>query len=334
MTRLQSLTAAAFAIATMAPSLVMAQTPAPLNVNVFPGANALPAYICAEKKFCEAAGVPIKIIHTPSSTAQMNELLLGKNDIVLTLIDNIFAYQSGQAAAPENTKPDIAIIMGLSYTQINFVTVPEIKSWDDLKGKTIAVDNVATGLSMLIKDYLFRAGLKPDDYQMVSVGGGNARNEAMADKKAVGAALVPPFLGQALARGYTQLKLPGNQDVKYEGIVVALQRPWAKANEERVTQFTGALVKSFNWFLDPANRLEAADIFRKNLPQLTPEEAKDGVDTLIATASHSSPTIDVEAAKNVLNVRQAYATPKQDMPAVETFLDGSYLAKATAASAK
>jgi ABC-type nitrate/sulfonate/bicarbonate transport system substrate-binding protein len=321
-------------VASIAPIPVMAQTSPPINVNVFPGTNALPAYICVEKGFCEAAGVPIKVVHTSGSSAQMSDFLTGKSDVVFTLIDNIFAYQGGQASIPEGTKPDIAIIMGLSYTEINFITLPEIKSWNDLKGRKVAVDNVSTGLSLLIKDHLSRAGLKPDEYQMVSVGGGNARNVAMAEGKAVGAALTPPFLGQALARGYTQMKLPGNQTVRYEGLVVAVQRPWAKANEQRLTQLTGALVKSFNWLLDSSNRVETANILRKNLPQLSIEEAQAGVEGFVTTATHSSPDIDMEAAKIVLNVRQTYGEPNKQLPAIETFIDRSYLTKVNAIPAK
>lgn len=78
MTTLRRFAAIALLIAASAPIAAKGQTAAPINVNVFPGANALPAYICVEKGFCEVAGVPVKVIHTASSTAQMDRIFVWK----------------------------------------------------------------------------------------------------------------------------------------------------------------------------------------------------------------------------------------------------------------
>src|SRR3954449_9110789 len=82
----------------------------------------------------------VELIPTPNSVAQMTNLIDGKFDIAMTAIDNVIAYMEGQGAAPTSQTPEIFAFMGADNGFLRFVTIPEVKNYDGLKGRQLSVD--------------------------------------------------------------------------------------------------------------------------------------------------------------------------------------------------
>ena len=119
------------------PKGAAAAAPAPelktVNLIVFPGGFNWPIWVAKEKGFFERNGIDVKITPTPSSVFQLTNLIDGKFDIAMTAIDNLIAYREGQGEVPKQGA-DLFAFMGGDNGFLRLVTVPEVKSFKELKG--------------------------------------------------------------------------------------------------------------------------------------------------------------------------------------------------------
>ena len=114
-----------------------AQQLQPVSVIVFPGGFNWPIWIAQEKGYFAKDGIEVKLTNTPNSVFQLTNLIDGKFDIAMTAIDNVIAYMEGQGEAQTASKPDLVVFMGGDNGFLSLVTVPEVKTYADLKGRTV-----------------------------------------------------------------------------------------------------------------------------------------------------------------------------------------------------
>ena len=148
-----------------------AQNIEPVSVIVFPGGFNWPIWIAQDKGFFARGGIEAKLTPTPNSVFQLTNLIEGKFDIGMTAIDNVVAYMEGQGEAALSTTPDLVVFMGGDNGFLSLVTVPEVKTFEHLKGKTVSVDALTTGYAFVLLDLLKRGGLTSADYSVERAGG-------------------------------------------------------------------------------------------------------------------------------------------------------------------
>ena len=83
---------------------------------------------------------------------------------------------------------------------LRLVTVPEVASYRQLRGKTLSVDARTTGYAFVLIEMLERAGLKEGDYELERAGGVLQRFQTLMEKKHSGTLLLSPFEVQAEAK--------------------------------------------------------------------------------------------------------------------------------------
>ena len=130
----------AFASMLIVPT-TLAQSPARLEVIVFPGGFNWPIWVAQEKGFFRENGVEVNITPTPGSVFQLVNLIDGKFDIAITAIDNLIAYREGQGEDPK-VGSDLVAVMGADQGFLKLVTVPEITSIGELRGNIAQGDGV------------------------------------------------------------------------------------------------------------------------------------------------------------------------------------------------
>ncbi|HKC45802.1 MAG TPA: ABC transporter substrate-binding protein, partial [Burkholderiales bacterium] len=168
----------------------LAQAPKTVNLIVFPGGFNWPIWVAQEKGLFARNGVAPKLTPTPGSAFQLTGLIEGKFDIAMTAIDNLIAYREGQGEA-KIEGPDLIAFMGADTGFLRLVTVPEVKSFADLRGKTLSVDARTTGYAFVLIEVLERSGLKePADYSLERAGGVLQRFQALMEKKHAGTLLL------------------------------------------------------------------------------------------------------------------------------------------------
>ena len=226
----------------------------PVRLIAFPGAPNLPIFAAEEHGFFADAGIALTMEVTPSSAYQIEHLVRGDFDIAGTAFDNIVAYQEGQGVAELDREPDLVALAGATQIELAFVVAPEIESYDDLKGRTIALDALTTGFAFVLYEMLEQAGLSRDDVTMVPVGATPQRWESVKAGEHAGTIAIEPFTSIARANGFNILQSSSDILDAYQGGAFAASRSWAAANVDAVKGFLAGYLAGLSWVRDPANR--------------------------------------------------------------------------------
>ncbi len=303
-----------------------ADEPKPVSVIVFPGGFNWPIWVAEEKGFFASRGISVSLTPTTGSVMQLTGLIDGKWDIAMTAYDNVVAYAVGQGEAPVGAHPELFAFMGVDNGSLSVVTVPEVKSVAALKGRSVTVDALTTGYAFVLFDLLKRGGLKPGDYKVDIVGGVLQRWQDLHEKKHDGTLLLTPFEVVAKAEGFNQVVRAINVYHRYQGLVGAARRPWAKDNREKVVAYIRGFSQAVDWLYDPRNREEGIAILRKNLPQMSPEVAAESYKVLFdaKTGFTHKVKFDVTGARKVLALRSEYGKPQMTLGDPMRFYDASY----------
>jgi ABC-type nitrate/sulfonate/bicarbonate transport system substrate-binding protein len=111
----------------------------------------------------------------------------------------------GQGAAAVAQARDLIAFMGGDNGILQLVTVPEVKTYADLKGRQLSMDALTTGYAFVLRKLLEKGGLKPDEFELVSAGGVQQRFEALLEKKHPGTLLISSLEVAAEGRGFNRL---------------------------------------------------------------------------------------------------------------------------------
>ena len=316
----------AAALAGVTSASVRAQELPRVTANVFPGGFNWPSFIARDKGFFERNGIRVTLQFTPSSVAQMTGLAEGKFDIAITAVDNIVAYVEGQGEAPIGPQPEFFAFMGSDSGFLSLVVAPDIKSFSDLKGKTLSVDARTTGYAFVLFEMLARNGLKEGDYSIERVGGTAQRWNALRDKKQSGTLLSAPFNLLAQEQHFIELAKATKVIGPYQGNVAATRRSWAKQNKSSVIAFIRGYVQAIDWLYDKTNREEAVRILEKNVPEISSGLAEQSYDGLLSAQEGFSrkAQVNFEGLRTVLALRSHYAEPQKKLADPLKYYDPSY----------
>jgi ABC-type nitrate/sulfonate/bicarbonate transport system substrate-binding protein len=309
----------------MAPAAASAQAIEPVSVIVFPGGFNWPIWVGQDKGFFAQNGLEVKLTPTPSSAFQLSNLIDGKFDIGHTAIDNVVAYMEGQGEAKVETKPDLVVFMGGDNGFLSLVTQPEIKSYNDLKGKTVSVDAMTTGYAFVLFDLLKRNGLTPADYKVERAGGVLGRWQALQEQKHAGTMLISPFDILAKDKGFNVLQYAIDLYGSYQGLVGATRREWAEKNPKKVESYVRGYLAGLAYLYAPINKDEVIGILRKNQPQMSPQLASQTYDSLVGPKGFArTAEVDVAGIRKVLELRSEYGEPKKTLTDALRYYDPKY----------
>ncbi|HMA72613.1 MAG TPA: ABC transporter substrate-binding protein [Xanthobacteraceae bacterium] len=308
-----------------APSRAAAQDLEPVSVVVFPGGFNWPIWVAQEKGYFAKGGIEVRLTPTPNSVFQLTGLIEGKFDIGLTAFDNVIAYMEGQGEASLSIQPDLFVFMGGDNGLLSLAVVPEIKTYQDLKDKTLSVDAMTTGYAFVLFDLLKRNGLKTGDYNVVKAGGVLERWERLRERKHDGTMLIAPFDMVAKANGFNILQYALDVYGQYQGISGAARRSWAAANPKKLEAYIRGYREGLAWLFEPQNKDEAIAIFRRNLPQLSEGLANQSYSVLVNPRGFAPDgALSIEGVRRVLVLRSEYGEPKKMLTDPMLYYDPRY----------
>jgi ABC-type nitrate/sulfonate/bicarbonate transport system substrate-binding protein len=300
--------------------------PKTVNVIVFPGGFNWPIWVAQEKGLFAKNGIDVKITPTPSSVFQLTSLIEGKFDIAMTAIDNLIAYREGQGEAKVDG-PDLIAFMGSDTGFLRLTAVPEVKTYQDLRGKTLSVDALTTGYAFVLLEMMERAGMRMDrDYKVERGGGVLQRFQALIEKRHAATLLLSPFEVQAQARGFNVLGNATDVLGAYQGLVGGARKSWADANRDAVIGYVRAFATAVDWLYEPGNKAEAIAILRKNLPQASEQAAEAAYGVLLSPKDgfQKKAQIDLEGVRTVLQLRSKYGQPQKTLTDPTRYYDPSF----------
>jgi ABC-type nitrate/sulfonate/bicarbonate transport system substrate-binding protein len=303
----------------------LAQGLEPVSVIVFPGGFNWPIWIAQEKGFFATGGIEVALTPTPNSVFQLTNLIEGKYDIAHTAIDNVVAYMEGQGEAAVSTEPDLMAFMGGDNGFLALVTQPEIKSYADLRGKTLSVDAMTTGYAFVLFDLLKRNGLAQGEYTVERAGGALERWQAMQQKKHAATMLITPFDLMAKAAGLNVLDHAIEVYRHYQGVVGATRRGWAAAHRSTLESYVRGYLAGLAFLYDAKNKDESVAVLRKNLPHMPPDLAAQCYTTMVApNGFERRAEMDVAGVRKVLELRSEYGRPAKQLTDPARYYDPSF----------
>jgi ABC-type nitrate/sulfonate/bicarbonate transport system substrate-binding protein len=294
----------------------------PLRLNIFGGVDAWPVYVMHDKGFLDCTITP-----TTGSVVQFQHMMAGDADMAMTALDNVVGYDEGQGDPAVTGNLDFVNVLGIGPGFLKMIVRPEIASYEQLRGKTFAVDAAGTGFSFVLRRMMEKNGVMPGEYSFIAVGSTQKRFDAMVAGQAVAGVVSAPFdlLGQ---QKYGFHILGSAIDVlgHYEATSVMARRSWLATHRPQALAFVRGYRQAAAWLYDPVNRTEAMAILAHNT-DLTPDLiAQIGPAILASPRSYTRDgKFDMDGVKTVLELRSAYATPKKELGPPSKYIDLSYL---------
>lgn len=263
----------------------------------------------------ERHGVAVDVTRTPSSTEQMRGLIENRWQIASTAFDNVLAW-----SARDGGPRIVGVAQASGSVDLPVYVRPEIASWDDLRGKPLAVDAVDTAYGLVLRRILQAQGLELDrDYAFVAAGATGYRLEAMEKGEAFAAVLNPPWNARAEEAGMRLMARHSDVVPGYPGGVFAVSRPWGEAHREEVAAFLRGLRDATRWARSPEHRGAAAALAASEMG-VGQEQAARALDRLPETLRP-----DPAAFVIPLEIRLRFGFAPPNGTAIADYLDASYL---------
>ncbi len=300
--------------------------PRPIRVISFGGGFNLPLWTARDRGFFARHGLVPTLTVTADSRQVFTGLMDGSYDVAITAFDNIVAYREGQGEVQFDPPPDFIAFMGSDDGFLSLVSVPEIKSVRELKGRTISVDAMTNGFAFVLREMLARGGVAESDVKWERAGGTDRRFAALMNRQHDATMLRAPFDLQARNRGFNQLATAREVIGPYLGIVGAARSRWAQAHPDRVVAFIRAYRDAVRWLKQPQNRNDAVALLMANVPNMNAEIARQSAELMLDERSgfFSDVQLDPQAGQAVLALRSKLAQPPRPLTDLEKYVDRRY----------
>lgn len=220
-------------------SRAAAQSPAPASEIVFgtlgPTTSSWALYIAEQEGYLRQEGIRLTEIITSNPVNTANQLASGGLDIASDGTDTI-------VAAVAHHLPVKAVSTFMIPNPYALVVAPSIKTWDDLRGKSISI-GTKEDVTAIVLDAMTKAHRldMTKDLSLVIIGNTSQRYQALTTGSIQGALLGQPydFLGESqgmhvLARASTYVK-------EWMYTSVAVNTNWAASHRTLVVKFIRAL---------------------------------------------------------------------------------------------
>ncbi len=212
--------------------------------------NNWPLWIAQSKGFFDAEGVDVKVTVTGESEHQL--------DMVDAEQLEIFHQAADHFVREIEDGKDYVIIHTITRAANDLIVRPEYNSYEELRGKIIALDNLQTGYWLLYRKVLQKYGLNPGDYRLSPESGGpRNRMKKVVDNEAQFTYMNAPASVQAELDGFTRMTNLAEHFPEFPASSIGGRKTWIEANRDQVIAYLRGYIRASEWLRDPANREEA-----------------------------------------------------------------------------
>jgi len=297
-----------------------------VRTKVFPGPQNLALFVAEAKGFFGRRGVDAEIGIAAGSDEQRKALAAGAVEVVHAAVDN--AVHAVEAAGE-----DVVIVSGGSNGMNDLIVRPEIRSYADLRGRSVVVDAPDTAYAFQLYAMLAMNGLGKGEYGVLPVGGATQRLRAMRESGDHAAAMLnPPWNFIAEREGYRNFGPAVEAIGRYQADGAFVRRSWAERNADTLVRYLRAVIDGLRWAFDPGNGTQAIAILADRL-RIDADIAARSVEAAVGPAKGlaADARFDMAGFENMLRIRDRIAgTWGGRIPAPGKYLDLSYCERALA----
>jgi ABC-type nitrate/sulfonate/bicarbonate transport system substrate-binding protein len=282
--------------------------------------SSLPLYIGERKGFFAKEGIDLKVVGLKGVQYQIEELDKGTVDLSYTATPYLInAVLKGS---------DAVAVVGASANNIyTLVAQPQIKSYEDLKGKTIALSLPVDTISIATRMLLAKHGLTAADYKVKEIVSSRLRGECMTKKECDAVPMGQPDDIEFAQKGYSKLGNSLEVIPVLQFGVVAVRRSWGEAHKDAVTRFARASGEAYRFLRDKANRDEVVKIMGETL-HAPADVSRSMLDFYFEPDRGALPKqaeISMAGMAKVIELLGQSGKLKPPLPPAEKFVDLQYL---------
>jgi ABC-type nitrate/sulfonate/bicarbonate transport system substrate-binding protein len=216
-------------------------------------ATGWPDFVASAEGFNDREGLDVELDIVPVD-AMIGAMLGGSVEIGLPNV-------TGLALAVDKGATIVAIGVGADNQPYHLMTSPAVKTFADLKGKTIALSDTTDIYTTVMKTILKKNGLNPDtDVEFLFGPGQNQRYAAIVGGAIAGGFFALPADADLESRGYNVLAFAPDYYPHLTLSVVAVNRVWADKNPDVLRRFLRARSNAIKWLNAPENKVRAIQI--------------------------------------------------------------------------
>jgi ABC-type nitrate/sulfonate/bicarbonate transport system substrate-binding protein len=157
-------------------------------------------------------------------------------------------------AVAKGTAHAVAVAAATANPIYSLVVKPDIKSFADLKGKTLGLSLGIDTISISMRKLLAMKGLKESEYTVKELVGTPVRFACLKDSECDGVPLGQPDDLVALDQGFRRLGVSTEAIKHFEFTVLIVRPDWARANRASLIGFLRGYAAALRFFRDPKER--------------------------------------------------------------------------------
>ncbi len=151
-----------------------------------------------QEQTAKAEGLTVELVNFNGNGPLSQALVSGAIDLSLSGVN-------GLVSAIVANQPIVGFYAGFNQAFFDWVSVPSVQNWNDLKGKILAITTPGSLTDVLSRYVLQKHGIDPKDVNFVNGNGADAELQALKANRIGAALLQVPQNWQALDMGMHEL---------------------------------------------------------------------------------------------------------------------------------
>jgi len=278
-------------------------------------ANMAAYWLAKEAKIFDKHGLSVDVVLIESGVTTVQALSAGETQI---------AMGGGTVAVSSNLAGSDIVTIASIEPRLPYALLAqkEIKTFDQLKGKRLAISRFGSASDLGTRLILQRYGLNPDkDVTILQTGGTSTRLSALSKRSIDATILTPEFFNVAKKMGFTILADPTQYDIPFPQLEVITTRGFLKLQPDVAGRYMRAIVEGI--YAVKQNPEPAIAALRKYL-KIDDREALEDVYRLYKELYPAIPHPSPAAIQTQLNWMAERDTRAKAAKA-EQFFDGTIL---------
>jgi ABC-type nitrate/sulfonate/bicarbonate transport system substrate-binding protein len=211
--------------------------------------GAVPYAIAAQHGFFTREHLNVQLVPLEGGTDQMVKRL-DAGDVEISSTATPYFIQ----AVAEGRSQAVAVAAENANPIYSLIAKPEIKSFADLKGRTIGLSLDVDTISISTRKLLALRGLKESDYRVKTLVGTPVRFDCLKRGECDAVPLGQPEDFAAVDQGFRRLGLSTDAVRNFEFKLLIVRPDWAKQNRVALIGFLRGFAAALKYFRDPAHR--------------------------------------------------------------------------------
>jgi len=278
-------------------------------------------YVAEERGFFKKHGADVEVVIIGGGGARtVSSLMAG---------DIQYSVGGGEGSIRSQLKGVETVIVASTFSKglQRIYARPEIKTYQELKGKKIAITQFGSAGHLALLLMLRKWNMRADQVQIVTLGSSPAMLIGLDKGSADAAVLTIPTFFLADEKNYRIIGDAANMDIAYLQNTLESTRGFLRNNRDRALRFMKGYVEGIAYF--KKNRRESIDVMRKKL-RIQSEQERDNkylelsYNLLAGTFYNEVPYPSVRGVQTILD-KIGEEDPKVKERDAKSFVDDSFI---------